>query len=319
MNTIGSLINKGLTDPSQILGGVARIFVRNQIVSDETAIKVTFKSLLGYPLDLDNPQTFNEKLQWLKLHDRRQIYTTMVDKYSAKHWAANIIGDKYIVPSFESWKSADEIDLSSLPDKFVLKTNHDQGGVVVCANREYFDLPAAKKLLASHLKQNLYWYGREWPYLNVEPLIFAEQYLNQSMSIQSEPTRDDSPLNDYKVLCFAGTPKFIQLHKGRSSFHTQDIYDTHWNLTDITQPDTPPSGHLDPAPACLDEMLNLSAKLSEGFPHLRVDWYLTNEGLKLGELTLYDGSGFCRFSDIAQDRYLGSLIDLSMVAKRETN
>lgn len=316
MSSVSSLIYKGLLNPAEIGGGIARILVRNKFISDETAIKTTFKSLLGYELNLDCPTTFNEKLQWLKLNDHREIYTTMVDKYLAKQWAANIIGEKYIVPSLASWNSAEEIDTSILPDRFVLKTNHDQGGVVVCANKDSFDLAVAKKKLSRHLKRNLYWYGREWPYLNVRALVFAEQFLYQSVSDNNITDIENSTLFDYKVLCFGGKPAFIQLHKGRGGFHTQDIYDTNWNLTDIVQPDTPLSGTLDPAPEQLDEMLELSARLSEGLPHLRVDWYSTSEGLKLGELTLYDGSGFCMFSNIEHDRYLGSLIDLSQVSAR---
>ena len=447
-------LKKALRNPSQAMGGFARVASRNPIISDRTAIAIQYRTLIGKWPDLDNPVTFNEKLQWLKLHDRNPQYTIMVDKFRSKEWVAETIGDQYVVPVYQVWENVEDVDVDKLPNRFVLKTNHDQGGVIICRDKDHFDLDNAKKLLALHMKRNLFWYGREWPYLNVKPLIFAEKYLEpthervdnltalrivdgqlgalhmknrifaheashhffndrwhqlsiaerssscsydvssplhfeqmkrtvdaiadvipvlditfyestQSLyfgelvispgieldsvaqcgadeifdcSINLSDSNQDlgwlfinnhvmiwihkgsscvsgseeHDLTDYKVLCFSGIPKFIEVHKGRSTLHTQDVYDASWNLTSIVQPDTPCSGHRLPAPEVLDEMLECSSRLSEGLAHLRVDWYVNNGQLKLGELTFYDGSGYVPFSKVSDEVMLGDLINLKL-------
>lgn len=274
---------------------------------DEEYLRRMFLASIGKPLDLDNPITFNEKLQWLKLHDRNPLYTTLVDKYAVKAWVAERIGEQYVVPTYAKWNRAEDIDVTALPEKFVLKTNHDNGGIAICRNKATFDLAVAKKQLSKRLKRNFYWGSREWPYKDVAPCVFAEEYLEQDAS--------SAVPNDYKVLCFGGTPRLIELHRGRGTrFQTQDFYDTDWNLTSISQsgvgnykataiPTNPPSSLL--------QMLEYSSKLAEGMAHVRVDWYDLGDRLLFGEMTFYDGAGFDPFDNVADDELLGSWIDLS--------
>lgn len=269
--------------------------------SDKEYLKKKFIALMNRDLNLANPQTFNEKLQWLKLYDRKPEYTTMVDKYAVKKYVADIIGEKYIIPTLGVWNHFDEIDFDKLPNQFVLKCTHDSGGVVICQDKNKLDLKSAKKKIEKCLKRNYYWSSREWPYKDVKPRIIAEKFL-------SDEGKED--LADYKVLCFHGEPKIIEVHMGRfNGNHTVDNYDTFWNKTDIEQYDLPKSDDIMPKPAFLEEMLHLSKLLSKNLIHVRVDWYFTNNRLYFGELTFFDGSGYNQFCGDA-DEFLGSLIKL---------
>lgn len=271
-------------------------------MSDETYIKLVFKSTFGYELDLNNPKTFSEKLQWLKLYNRRPEYTMMVDKYRVREYIREKIGDEYLIPLLNVWDSVEEIDFDVLPNQFVLKCNHDQGSIVICKDKVHFDIDAAKQKLARKLKRNHYWSIREWPYKNVKPCIICERYM------QDDGGKEE--LSDYKVLCFNGEPKLIEVHRGRfAGGHTQDFYDTDWNKTVFNQPDVPMSDEVMDKPVFADKMLGLSRKLSAGIPHVRVDWYYTNGHLYFSELTFYDASGFDPFED-NQDAEIGSWLVL---------
>lgn len=270
-------------------------------MNDEEYLKKLFKCHMKRELNLDNPQTFNEKLQWLKLYDRKPEYTTMVDKYAVKRYVADIIGEEYIIPTLGVWNHFDEIDFDKLPNQFVLKCTHDSGGIVICKDKNKLDLKSAKKKIEKCLKRNYYWSSREWPYKDVKPRIIAEKFL-------SDEGKEE--LSDYKVLCFNGEPKIVEVHKGRfNGQHTADNYDISWNKTDIEQYDLPKSDEIMPKPAFLEEMLHLSKLLSKNLIHVRVDWYFTNDRLYFGELTFYDGSGYNQFCGNA-DEFLGSLIKL---------
>lgn len=286
-------------------GKLVRPLASNGLInwmSDETFIKLVFKSTFGYELDLNNPTTFSEKIQWLKLYNRRPEYTMMVDKYRVREYIREKIGDEYLIPLLNVWDSVEEIDFDALPNQFVLKCNHDQGSVVICKDKAHFDIDTAKQKLARKLKRNHYWSIREWPYKNVKPCIICEQYM------QDDDGKEE--LSDYKVLCFNGEPKLIEVHKGRfGREHTQDFYDMNWNKTVFNQPDVPMSDEVMDKPMFADEMLGLSRKLSVGMPHVRVDWYYTNEHLYFSELTFYDASGFDPFVD-DQDAEIGSWLVL---------
>ena len=271
-------------------------------VNDDIYLKLEFRARMGQRLDLENPRSFNEKLQWLKLHDRNPLYHTLVDKYAVKGWVADMIGEEYVTKTYGCWESVDDIDLSLLPEQFVLKTNHDCGGIAICRDRNEFDFEAAKKLLDDHLHTNYYWRTREWPYKDVKPLVFAEEYL--------EPDTGDGDLRDYKFLCFGGKPALIELHKGRFGLHVQDIYDTEWKRVEISDWGYPQSEDVEERPAHFDDMVAFSEKLASDFPHVRVDWYSARGSLYFGEMTFYDGAGFCAFEDYADDLKLGSWIKL---------
>ena len=271
-----------------------------RIMPDYLYLKFIFKKYMGKSLDLKNPKTFNEKLQWLKLYDRKEEYTKMVDKYLVKQYVSNKIGNKYIVPTLGVWTKFDDIDFSVLPMQFVLKCTHDSGGLVICKDKSKFDVETAKKKIEKCLSNNFFYMGREWPYKNVVPRIIAEKYLSNGKE----------ELTDYKVLCFNGTPKLIEVHKGRfTGLHTQDFYDTSWNKTNFEQPEDPMSTEIMEKPVFADEMLELSKKLSIGIPHVRIDWYFTEGQLYFGEITFYDGSGFCPFVG-NQDEVIGEWLAL---------
>ena len=269
---------------------------------DKAYLKCVYRGWMGgKKLNLKNPQTFNEKLQWLKLYNRKPIYTTMVDKYASKKFIANLIGEEYVIPCVGGpWKSVDEIDFDSLPNQFVLKTNHDCGGVVICKDKSTFDLEKAKEILARHLKRDYYIEHREWPYKNVERCIFAEKYLEEESGVEAI---------DYKVMCFNGKPKLIQLHLGRFTYHTQDFYDINWQKQEYELA-LPKSDIVTPKPEFLDKMLEMSEKVSEGISQVRCDWYYTGGRLYFGEATFFEDAGFGIFEPKELDYTFGSWITL---------
>lgn len=258
-------------------------------MSDEMYAKLVYKSNFGKDLNLDNPRTFNEKLQWLKLYYRCPEFSNMVDKYRVRELIQSTIGEQYLIPLLGVWESASEIDFDKLPDQFVLKCNHDQGSVIVCRDKSKLDYDKVIATLNKKLKRNHYWATREWPYKNVKSCIICEQYMANS--------DDDDELSDYKVLCFSGKAKIIEVHKSRFSNRTQDFYDTNWNKLDIRQIGINASKEVMDRPVFLDKMIELSELLSNQYPHLRVDWYFSNSMLLFSELTFYDGGGFDPFYD----------------------
>lgn len=262
-----------------------------------------FRIMCGVWPNIRNPKTFNEKLQWLKLYDHNPLYTTMVDKFAVKDFVAKKIGQEYVIPTLGVWSSPDDIDFGSLPQKFVLKTTHGGGGygVLICKDKSNLNIVEVKKRLKKALRQDIAKYNKEWPYKNVPRRIIAEEYL--------EPNDGEFELYDYKVLCFCGQAKLIEFHSGRHlGLHTQDFYDTNWVRQDIEQLVDPLSEGEHPKPEKLDEMVELSNKLSEGIPHCRVDWYYLRGNLLFGEITFYDGSGMCLFTREEDDLMLGSWI-----------
>lgn len=296
--------NTYIKDPSRILYGLARRLAPF-IKDDETYLKILYQIRTHKKLNLDNPQRYNEKIQWLKLYNRRPEYTTIVDKYLVKEYVANIIGSKYIIPTIGVWNTPEEIEWEKLPNQFVLKTTDGGGavGVIICKDKHTFDKMKAINQLRKALKQNIYRELREWPYKNVKKRILAEQYLTEKGS--------DS-LHDYKVMCFDGKVKLIEFHEGRfSKSHTQDFYDRDWNKTSITQGSYGEFSHIvAPRPQLLDEMIQLSELLAKGFPHIRVDWYMIENRLCFGEMTFFDGSGFVPWDRDDDDLLLGSWITL---------
>lgn len=250
-------------------------------------------------INWDNPVTYNEKLQWLKLYDRNPDYHRMVDKEEVKRYAAERIGEGYDIPTLGIWDRAEDIDFDSLPERFVLKCTHDSGSVVVCTDASKLDREAARAKMRKGLSIDYYRKYREWPYKDLKRRIIAEEFLTGE---------NGSVPHDYKVMCFDGEPKLIILHRDRFGDHTMDFYDTDWNRTDITRVGQARAAQDAPRPELLEEMLRLSRILAKDIPHLRVDWYITEGKLKLGELTFFNASGFGPFENIEDDRLLGSWI-----------
>lgn len=278
---------------------------RMSFLSDEFFIKAVFKFRVGYRLNLENPRSYNEKLQWIKLYDRNPMYTIMADKVKVRDLIKEKIGAEYLIPCLGVWKSEEEIDFDSLPDQFVLKCNHNSGlGMCICKDKSKLDIPSVRAELKKGLKEDYFYHSREWPYKDIPKRIIGEQLMVDE---------SDNDLKDYKVLCFNGEPKLIEFHMGRfTDSHTQDYYDINWNKTTISQGGffTKTSKQIIPIPKTLNKMLRLSRVLSEGIPHVRVDWYSVNDHLYFGELTFFDGSGFDPFDDRNDDFMLGSWITL---------
>lgn len=283
-----------------VAAGLVRIA---RIFPDELYLKLLFRLRMGYKLNLDNPQTFCEKLQWLKLHNRKPEYTQMVDKYDAKRYVADIIGEEYIIPTIGVWDRVEDIDFDKLPNQFVLKCTHDSGGIVICKDKSQLDIAATKKLLRRGLKKNYYWQNREWPYKNITPRIICEQYMVDESGYE---------LKDYKWFCFDGVAKalFIATDRGVKGEETKfDFYDTEFNHLPFT------NGHPNASkeikkPAGFEQMKQLASQLSKGQPHLRVDFYDINGKIYFGELTFYHWSGTMPFDPMEWDYTFGSWINL---------
>ena len=270
---------------------------------DEIHLKIMYRALIGKNINLDNPKGFNEKLNWLKLHDRNPLYNILVDKLAVKQWVADKIGAQYVSETYDSWDRVESISLENLPNQFVLKTNHDSGGVAICRDKSSFDFDAAKRVLRRHLNSNYFWWTREWPYKDVTPMVMAEEYL--------EDEGLDTGLVDYKVTCFNGNPRLIEVHRGRFGEHTCNYYDQDWNPVSIDWAGIPVSPVEVERPEKLEKMLELSSVLTRGIPQVRCDWYVLGDRLVFGELTLFNGAGLDPI-DEKNDLWLGSLIDLSL-------
>lgn len=267
---------------------------------DKMYLRKKFKLVMGQDLDFGNPVTFNQKLQWLKVYNRNPEYTLLVDKYEAKKLIAEKIGEEYVIPTYGVWNRFDEIDFDSLPEKFVLKTTHDSGGVVICKNKSSFDKAKAKAKLEPRLKQNFYWHGREWPYKNVKPRIIAEKLL------------EDGQVEDYKVHCFNGVPKCILVCKDRftDAGMTEDFFTCKWQHIDVKRPNHQFANEEIEKPCSLQEMVEISEKLAKDIPFVRTDFYSVGGYLYFGELTFYPASGFLGFLPAEYDNIFGDMITL---------
>lgn len=282
----------------------------NFIFPDRLYLKMLFRLRVGYRLNLDNPKTFNEKLQWLKLYNRKPEYTAMVDKYLVKDYVAKTVGEQYVIPTLGVWDKFDDIDFSQLPDKFVLKTTHGGGGtgVVICKNKSRFDVKGAKRKLDASLKTSGYAQMREWPYKDVKRRIIAEQYIGSD-----RPELPDVP--DYKWYCFNGKPMYCQVIKNRSTNESVDFFDVDWNYQEFSGLHSHYShydGIID-KPVSLNEMVDIAAQLSAGIPFARIDLYEQESKPFFGEITFYPASGFGYFKPKQYNEILGKMIDLEGV------
>lgn len=272
------------------------------IKDDKKYIQFLWKFRMNYPLNLDNPKTYNEKLQWLKLYYKDSSFTTMVDKYLVKEYVANIIGKEYIIPTLNVWDNVDSIDFKSLPNQFVLKCTHDSGGLVICKDKNKLDIIKAKKKIKKSLNTNFYLLAREWPYKNVRRKILAEQYMEDM---------ETKELRDYKFFCFNGTPQFLFIATGRQSQEEPyfDFFDMDFNRLPFKH-GHPNAPVLPKKPKNFDLMKNLSEKLSKDLPHVRVDLYEINGKVYFGELTFFHHSGMVPFEPQEWDYKIGEMIKL---------
>lgn len=286
----------------------ARFRVMNKLhlydnMPDEEYLKRLYKSAMGKELDIDNPKTFNEKLQWLKLYNRRPEYTTMVDKYAVKRYVADKIGEKYIIPTLGVWDHFDDIDFSTLPKQFVLKCTHDSGGLVICKDKAKLDVKKAKSKIEKSLKNNFYLMGREWPYKNVKPRIIAEQYM--------EDNPDSQELTDYKLMCFNGKVKcsFTCTSRYAKDGLKVTFFDTNWERMPFER-HYPAEPNQICKPKSYEEMTQLAEKLADKIPFVRIDFYEIKGKPYFGEMTFFPGNGMEEFTPEEWDETLGSWIEL---------
>lgn len=270
---------------------------------------------MGNELNLVEPQTFNEKLQWLKIHDRKPYYSQLVDKYEAKVWAGKIIGEEYIVPNLGVWDTFDEIEFEKLPKQFVLKCTHDSGGLIICRDKNKLDINQARKVVEKSYKRNFYWSGREWPYKNVKPRIIAEKFM-------SDGRTEEMGLTDFKFFCFNGKPEFIYISHGLENHDLAGIsfYDLKGNKLPFKRMDYKEiPGEQFPLPNNFDEMVNVAEKLAIEVknPFVRVDLYEIEGNIYFSEITFFPCSGFIPFDPCSVDKKLGKLIDLTPVLKKK--
>ncbi len=294
-------VKRYLRDPYMALGQDL-IKKHPNWMSDKYYLSVLWKTLMGYELDWKNPKTFNEKLQWLKLHDRNPRYTELVDKVKAKHIVSDMIGSEHIIPTIRVYNTPDEINAAELPEQFVLKCNHDSGSFEICQCKNAFDVDAAKKRLGEKLQQNFYWNAREWAYKNVDRKIFAEEFVK-------DLSQDD--LVTYKFYCFDGEPK-LALATVKNEDFWENYYDLSFNLLKFSHGSKNSPTPLN-KPAKFDEMIDIARVLSRGIPHVRIDLYESSDRVLFSEFTFYDWAGFNTFDPAEWDMTLGHWLNLPKV------
>ena len=273
-------------------------------MSDKTYLTLLSQITLDKKCDIENPETFNEKLQWLKLYDRKPKYTEMADKYEVKKYVSNIIGEEYIIPTLGIYEKFEDIDFSKLPNQFVIKTTHDSGGVVICKDKANFDIEYAKNKIEKSLKRKYYNLYKEWAYKNIKPRILIEKYIGDG-------------LTDYRIYCFNEVPKYVYMYICECEEKNVDkpepvncnIYDTKWELQNFRQKSLP-TKKIYKKPEQLEKLLRLASKLSRDTNFLRVDFYIVDNRILFSELTFYPGGGISKFYPEEADYMLGKMLDL---------
>lgn len=295
-------IKEYIQKPSLVFLGL--LIKYGYLIPDRPYLKLLYRLKLGRRLNLRHPKRFTEKLQWLKLNDRNPLYIQLVDKIEVKKYIAEVIGSEYVIPTIGVWSKPEDIDWNSLPNKFILKTSHGSGGtgVVICTDKNQLDKKKAVELLDSNMNADAYATLREWPYKNIPHRILAEQLL------EKDPLYKDVP--DYKFYCFNGVPKVLLIATNRFSSHNFNYYDMNFERLNIISSAGSNAAVEFSKPAQFEEMKQIAEKLSQGFYHVRVDLYYSNNKIYFGELTFYDSSGFDNLSSDSVDLEWGSWIKL---------
>ena len=272
-----------------------------KFIPDKLYLRIVFRSETGYDLNLKHPKTYNEKLQWIKLYDRKPEYVLYADKFRVRDYIRETIGEKYLVPLIGMYKSVEEIPWEKLPDRFVLKCNHASGTNIICQSKAVLDIELAKKKLNLWMKKNAFWGGREWCYKEIEPCIICEEFIE---------TQDGMTPDDYKFMCFGGVPRLIQVHHDRFGNHTLDYYTTEWKKAGLQRIDANLSNKDVERPVQLDEMLSIAERLSKGMYYARIDLFNVNGRVYFGEITMYPTGGFSTFTRYEDDLLLGNYLIL---------
>ena len=274
-------------------------------IPDKTYLRIKFRMMMGYKLNLKDPKTFHEKLQWLKLYDRKPEYVIMVDKVKAKDYVASLIGEEHIVPTLGVWKDPDEIDFDKLPNQFVLKCNHNSGvGMYICKDKKSMDIEKVKSGLREGLKENHWAFSREWSYKDVPRRILAEEFL------VDEKTSVGGDLNDYKFYCFNGKVKYCEVITGRNTKKQIDFFDLDWNHMEFNFEGYDFADVRPTKPECFDEMIRIAGVLCKDLAYSRIDLYVANGNIYFGEITFFPASGFKEYYPKEWNRKLGDFITL---------
>lgn len=304
----GNKLKRFLSQPWSVIRPILRTPAAN-LLNDVQYTKALYYANFGKGLDLKNPVTYNQKLMWRKLYDHNPIYHIMVDKYAVRDYVGQIIGKQYLIPLIGVWDSFETIDFKELPEQFVLKCNHDSGGVYICKDKTEINDEKKKELqrfFDAHMKTNYYKNGREWAYKSVKRKIIAEKYMVDESGLE---------LKDYKIFAFDGEPYIIQVDYDRFIKHKRNLYTTNWEYINATIKYPTDPECIIQKPENLEEMLNLSSMLSKGFMHIRTDFYNINGKIYFGELTLYHGSGTERFTPYELALEMGKRMNLDLAYK----
>ena len=273
-----------------------------RLIPDKVWLKLMYRYKFGKRLNLQNPISFNEKIQWLKLYDHNPTHVQLVDKNKVKQYVESIIGKDHIIPTIGIWSSFDEIDFNTLPDQFVLKCTHDSGGLCICKSKAEFDVSKAKSKIDNSIKRNYFLDYREWPYKSVVPQIIAEPYLQD---------RIEHELKDYKFFCFNGSVQFFKIDFDRFTKHRANYYDRNLTLLPFGEGDYPRDyTKVIKMPARINEMIDMAEKLAGEEPFVRVDLYYCNGEIYFGEMTFFPASGFGAFTPPEWDEKIGEFLKL---------
>ncbi|MEL7666007.1 MAG: ATP-grasp fold amidoligase family protein [Candidatus Shapirobacteria bacterium] len=269
-----------------------------------------FTQQVGYIPNIDNPKTFNEKIQWLKLYYHDPLMTKCADKYAVREYIKEKIGEKYLIPLLGAYDTPEQINFDKLPNKFVLKINNGSGKNIICRNKKSLDIEETKKKLSEWLKpeNSHYFYSYEWAYKDIKPKIICEKYIEE----------DNHKLKDYRFLCFHGKPQYIWVDTNslnNNPNHKRNTFDIKWNeinaeighprnLTKIQKPKK------------LNELINIATKLSKDFPHVRVDLYLVKNIIYFGELCFYSQNGMANIKPVEWDYKIGKYLSIRKIKNK---
>lgn len=277
---------------------------------DKAFQNMDYKLYNGKKINFKNPQTFNEKLQWMKYYYRDPKLTPLVDKYEVRNFVREKVGEDYLVNNIGVYEKWEDIDFHSLPDKFVIKCTNDCGSVVICKDKKAFDFVNAKKTIEAGLARKQFYVSREWPYKNVKPRIIIEEYIYNA---------DDSPLVDYKFFCFDGKPIIVDVLTGRNTLEGlhEDFFNMNWEHLDVQKDRQPNARYNVLKPKCFEEMMEAARTISPGFPFIRVDFVVSDEKPYFTELTFYNDAARVPFNPQSFDEWLGSLLVLPNIVRNK--
>lgn len=294
---------------SKLIIKICTILKIKNYIPDKIYLFLMYYILVKKRLNINNPKTFNEKLQWLKLNDRKKIYTKMVDKYEAKKYVTDLIGDEYIIPTIGVYNNFNEINFNNLPNQFVIKCTHDSGSTIVCKDKTKFDIKNAKKKISKALKYNYYYSVREWPYKNIKPRIIIESFMDDGVNSQ---------LVDYKLQCFWGKVDniLVCVDRDKETGVKYHYFDTNWKyLKYCPYPGINEKNINISKPKQLDKMIKIAERLSAGIPEVRIDLYIIHGKIYFGEYTFFTNGGFDTTITSDADIILGEKLKLPI--KRE--